>query len=844
LAEPPLLPLAWRLARRELRGGLKGFRVFLACLAIGVFAIAGVGSIAQSMKASLDLNARDLLGGDVEFRVSQRPLPAGALAWFAARGRVSDVHLLRAMLRRPDGTARAVVELKSVDAAYPLSGALALSPPLSPGAALGVDGDRIGIAVDRLLLGRLGASIGDRVELGDAQVEIRATIVKEPDSGADLFQLGPRVLISAEGLRRAGLDRPGTLNAEAVRVVLPAGADPATFIRDAGREFPSAAWTARDLEHASQGAQSFIDRSALFLSLIGLTALLVGGVGVGNAVESHLQGRAGSIATMKCLGAETRLVVAVYLLQILTIASGGIVVGAVAGAAGPWIAEAGFGQSLPFPMVLALFPKPLATACLFGLVTALVFSLLPLLRTRLVSPASLFRGSVTPTGWRLGPGDAVLLGLAITAEIGLTLATASDRRLAMWFLLAVAMAMATLWGLGRAVMFAARRAPPPGRAWLRLPIANLHRPGAPTGAVVLSLGLGLAVLVAVAIVEHSIGEDLGRRLAERAPSLFLIDIQPDQLGDFRKVVAGAPGIGELEIVPSLRTRVVAAAGVPIARARVEDSERALIQSDRGLSYAADLPRGSTLVAGQWWDHDYRGPPLVSLDERLAHGLHLTLGDTLTVDVAGRQITATIANLRHIDWMGFGINYFILFAPGSLEAAPQTALATVRAGTDTDEEALTRQVTDRFPNVSVIRVRDGLATVMRILTGLAAAIRATALVSLATGALVLSGAVASGHQRRLRDAVILKVLGATRAGMLRMMLVEYGLLGLASAGLAAMLGSLASFLLLTRLMDLEWRFDSLRVAAIVIAGTALTIGIAMASTWRTLSARAAVHLRGE
>jgi putative ABC transport system permease protein len=652
------------------------------------------------------------------------------------------------------------------------------------------------------------------------------------------------VLIGAAGLHLAGLDRPGTLSAEALRVRLPERTDPAGFIAAADQAFPGVAWQTRDLAHASQGAQRFIDRSQLFMSLIGLTALLVGGVGVGNAVSSHLQAKAGSIATLKCLGAPTRLVVAVYLLQILAIASGGVGIGLVGGAAAPWLVQAWFGTMLPFPLVRQLFGRPLALAAAFGLLTALAFSLAPLLRTRRISPSTLFRGAVAPDRTGLTWRDAGLVALSGLGLIGLVLATASDRVLALWFLLGAGVTMAVLWGLGAGLVFVARRMPPIRRARLRLAIANLHRPGAPTAAVVLSLGLGLSVLVAVATVERSLDADLGASLAQRAPSLFVIDIQPDQVAEFRRLAEAAPGIGDVRIVPSLRTRIVAVEGVPVAQARIEESEKPLVQSDRGLSYAADLPDGSTVVAGRWWDHDYRGTPLVSLDDRLARGLHLAVGGTLTVDVAGRQIEARVANLRRIDWMGFGINYFILFAPGALEAAPQTALATLRAATPIEEESVTRLVSDRFPNLSVIRVRDSLASVMRILGGLAAAIRGAALVSLASGALVLAGAVTAGQRRRLVDAVILKVLGATRGDLLGLMLIEYGLLGLASAGMAALIGTLAGWLLVTRLMDFDAVFNGAAVAGLVLGGTVLTIGVALAATWRTLSTRVALHLRNE
>jgi putative ABC transport system permease protein len=844
MAEPALLPLAWRLARRELRGGLRGFRIFLICLAIGVGAIAAVGSVASALIGGLHQDARQILGGDVEFRLAQRGLPAETEAWLAGRGTLSEVREMRGMVRRLDGDKRTLIELKSVDGAYPLYGAVETAPAVKLADALATEAGVPGIVVDPAVLERLDLKLGDRLRLGSADFAIRATLTHEPDGGANPFTLGPRVLISAEGLRASGLEQPGTLSSAVYRLRLPPGADAKAVIRAADEAFPDAGWRAHDFTNAAPSVQSFIDRTSMFLALVGLTALLVGGVGVGNATSSYLAGRIPVIATLKCLGASARLIYAVYLLQILVLTALGIAIGLAIGAAAPWLMQAAAGDKLPVALRLGLYVRPLALAAGFGVLAALGFSLWPLARARDVSAGSLFRSVIDGIRRRPRLGDWLAVGLVGALLAGLAVGTADDKRLAAWFLLAVAVALLAFRGAGLGVMAAARRVGRVRWPWLRVAIANLHRPGAPTPSVVLSMGLGLTVLVAVALVEGSLANEVLQRLPAAAPSYFFIDIQPDQVQPFEQLVHSLPGTSDLERVPSLRARITALNGAPADKASVAPDSRWILQSERGLTYTPTLPSGSHLVEGEWWPADYRGPPLISIEADLAHGLHLKLGDTISFNIAGREVTGRIANFRKIDWTTLGINFFNIFSPGALDGAPQTDLATVRADTPEHEAALARAVTDAFPNVSAIRVKDALETVGQVLGDMATAIRAIAAITVLAGIVVLSGAVAAGHRRRVYDAVVLKVLGATRAMIARGFLAEYGILGLITAAIAVLLGTLAAWLVVTQVMKGDWVFATGRVALTAAAGTLVTLLIAFAGTWRALGAKAAPQLRSE
>lgn len=850
------LPLSLRLAWRELRGGTQGFHVFIACLILGIGAIAAIGALSAAIDAGLKADGRALLGGDVEIRLAQRPATAPEIAVMRAAGTLSRSVEMRAMARPATPSAgtstenrrrQTLIELKAVDGRYPLYGAIRLRPAMPIARALAARGGVFGAVVDAGLLTRLGVGIGGRLRIGDADVVVRAVIVAEPDRGAHVFTLGPRVIVARASLAATGLIRPGSLVRYYYRLRLPEGVDPGRWARGLEAAFPEAGWRVRDPGQAAPQLRRFVARLAQFLTLVGLSALLVGGLGVAVATRNHLDSRADTIATLKCLGAPGPLVFRTYLAQILALTAIGTGGGLILGASAPAIMVLLFGDSLPVPARIGIYPGPLALAAGFGLLTVLAFAVWPLARAREVPAARLFRALVAPPRRWPRPLYVVGIGLAVVALAALAVVSAHDRMLALWFVAAAALTLAVFrgaaWALARMAALAGRvRMLRRGHPGLRLALANLHRPGAPTASVVLSLGLGLTVLVAVAQIQGNLLRQIDKTLPRAAPSYFFIDIQTAQAKAFDAMVAGVPGARLLQRVPSLRGRIMRIAGVPVAKAKIAAHVRWAVRGDRGLTYAATPPPGSVVTRGRWWPADYAGPPLISLDQEVAMGMGIGVGDTLTVNVLGRDITARIANLRRIDWSTLGMNFVIVFAPGTLENAPHSAIATARTANPAAEAALLAAVTARFPNVSAIRVKDALDAIARVLGRIGGALRGTAGITVLAGILVLAGAIAAGHRRRVREAVLLKVLGATRAMVLRAYLVEYGLLGIATAALAAGLGSAAAWVVLTRIMGLDWVFLPGEAAATVLGATAITMIFGFVGVWRALGRKAAPVLR--
>lgn len=838
-------PLALRLARREMRGGLKGFRIFLACLLLGVAVIAAVGSVAAAVRGGIAADARKILGGDIELRLLYQPATVEQVAFFRDSGTVSMSREMRAMARPAAGDARALVELKGVDGAYPLYGAVELEPAMTLAEALAERDGRWGAVVDPGLLERLGLAVGDSIRVGEADYQIRARLLREPDRGAGIFILGPRLMVVDDSLQSTELLQPGSLVYHVYRLKTPAETDMAAWRVALKERFPQAVWRIRGLDDAAAGVRRFVDRTAMFLTLVGLAALLVGGVGVGTAVRAYLDSKTATIATLKCLGAQGRLVHRTYLLLILLLASIGIVAGLFVGAAVPPLVSGLLAERMAIEPQAGPFLQPLAIAAAFGLLTALGFSLWPLARAREVRAVQLFRDALQHARSRPGIGDLAAIGVVGLALAGLVMAAASDRALAAGFIAGAIVALLLFRGTAVAIAAIARRLHGLSlrRPGLRLALANLYRPSAPTGSVVMSLGLGLTVLVAIALIQGNLGREIRETMPAAAPSFYFIDIQPDQVAEFDGLVGGFTGVGDLQRVPMLRGRITAMNGTAADKLPYQGDMGWVLQGDRGITWATAVPKGSRVVAGQWWDADYRGSPQVSIDHEVFEAFGLKLGDSITVNVMGREITAAIANTREFDWSSLTINFVMVFSPGILEGAPQTHIATARIAADR-EVALQKAVADRFANVSSIRVKDALETVNRILSAVGDAVRLSAGVTLLAGILVLGGAVIASHHRRVYDAVVLKVLGATRADVARAYLIEFGLLGIATGLLAAGLGTLAGYLFQTLVMEGTWTFLPWTVLLTAAIGTGITLTLGLVGTLWALGQPASPLLRNE
>jgi putative ABC transport system permease protein len=844
----PSLWLALRLAFREMRGGLRGFGVFIGCIALGVAAIVGVASVARGLTDGLAREGRTILGGDIAFETVQRELTSSERQWLEARGALTTAGMMRAMARSASGET-ALVEIKAVDAAYPQQGRLITSPEKPVPALLGEVEGRFGAVTEAALLARLNLKSGDELIIGDAVLTLRAEIVTEPDKLAGGVGFGPRLLISQEALKATGLIQPGTLIRYKNRLTLPPGQDSDaamdTIIADAKAAFPDAAFEIDTRNNASPAFQRNLERFTQFLTLVGFTALVVGGVGVANGAHAFVDRKRVPFATLKSLGATGGFVFMASLFQVMMLSLIGIALGLVIGAVLPFIVIWLVGALIPFPMDPSVYPRELALGVLYGILAALTFSIWPLGRAHDIPVSALFRDLIDGKTRLPRRRYLVLIAIAAIALCLVSVLFAWERRIALIYIGASIGTFVLLRLVAFGLMAIARRLPRPKMTELRLALINTHKPGSLTPSVVMSLGLGVSLLVSLTLIDGNIRTQLTRNLPDQAPSFFFVDIRKDQLPEFTRFMNDRVKDAKLDTVPMMRGRIMMLKGIKAEDYQAAEEARWVLDGDRGITYSPNLPAGSKLTAGEWWSPDHKGSNLVSFDQELAGELGLTIGDKLVVNVLGRNIEVTIANLRTVEWRSLGINFVMVFSPNTFAGAPYTTLATLTFPDKTDaarELSLLRETAAAFPAVTTVRVRDALEAVNTLVGQLATAIRGAATIALIASVLVLSGALAAGHRARVYEAVVLKTLGATRPRLLLAFVLEYGIIGLATAAFGFAAGVLSAYIIITNIMEIEFAMLWPVALLAVVVGLSVTIVLGLLQTWRILGQKPAPYLR--
>jgi putative ABC transport system permease protein len=846
--------LALKFARRELRGGLKGFRVFFLCLLLGAGAISGVETLSSAFLGSLRDQGQTILGGDVSVSTVHKPITASERKFLDGQGRVSESATMRAMayaLNEQGQTGeRQLVELKAVDGRWPLFGSPRVSPELGITDVLACEQDHVcGATAEQAFVDRMRIQRGDLFRIGNATFRLMGVLVTEPDRISTGFSLGPRVLVHTDALPRTGLITPESLVNWTYRVKLSPGQTIAGF-RDAANDVtPDPNWRVRDSSDAAPGIRRFVEQVAMFLTLIGLTALAVGGAGAGQAILAFLDRKRFDIAILKALGGTGEFVFRIFVLQVMGVAAAATLLGAAIGTSVPFLVVWRYGDSLPVPPEFGLYPSAAFLALAFGLLTALAFAIPPLGRSRSIRPASLLRDMVAPSEANNDDPEAaksrrrdwLLAGGAVAAIVALALFTAPRPVFAAQFLGGGIVVIVALRLAAAGLMRGLAAIPRPRSALLRLALANLARPGAATAGTITALGLGLTLLATVTLLGSAVRNGIASELPGRAPSFYFVDIQRDQGAAFDQTIRSFSTQNEYQRTPMIRGRIVGLGGVSAGRARVQEGARWALNGDRGITYAAEQPPGNEVTKGSWWPADYSGPTLISLDESIAIGAELDIGDKMTLNVLGREIEGTIHNLRRVNFQNGRQNFVLILSPGILDKAPHTFLATVRVD-EAQENAMYRAVTDRFPGVSTVRVRDSIAQLEVFIGQISEGISAASLLTILAGLLVLAGAITAGTRSRVYDATILKVQGATRARIAAVHAIEFAVLGLVTGVMALLAGTAGAWAICRFILNITFAFDAPAAAATVAGGAAAVLLFGLFGAVAALGIRPARVLR--
>lgn len=837
------LSLAWRFAKRELRGGLHGFRVFLACLALGVAAIAAVGTVRASIEAGLEEAGSALLGGDAEATFTYRFATEAEKAWLSKVGdAVSETVDFRSMLvvPRDDGAERSLTQVRAVDDLYPLIGSVSLDPNLPLADALDGNGTLPGGVMERVLADRLGLTPGDTFRLGTQDFVFSAFLDRYPDNASGGFGLGPRSIVRTTDLANSGLIVEGTLFDTNYRVDLPDGTDLAALETEAQTTFVSTGMRWRDAREGAGGTATFIDRLGAFLVLVGLSGLAVGGVGVSAAVRSYLAGKTGVIATLKTLGATRRTIFLIYFLQIGVLTLCGVALGLILGAAIPVLLAPLIEAQLPLPAAFQIYPAPLLEAAIYGLLVALIFTLWPLARTDDIKAATLFRDAFA-RGARLPRWPYLIATIFLVADLlGAAVWFSETAFLTLWTAGGIFGALVILVLAAVLIRFIAHRSRKAarGRPALRLALGAIGSRGGEATSVVLSVGLGLSVLAAVGQIDGNLRAAFSDELPDVAPSYFFVDIQPDQIDGFKERLKDDPQVSRVDAAPMLRGIITRINGAPADEAT---NDHWVVQSDRGVTYDAAMPENTTLTAGEWWPEDYSGPPLISFSAEEAIEMGLELGDEMTINILGRDITGTIASFREVTWGDAGIGFVLSLNEAALAGAPHSWISTVYAEEEAEAQIL-RDLATAYPNITAIRIRDAVAQVSSLVEGIAAATRYGALATLLTGFLVLIGATAAGERARTFEAAVLKTLGAQRGRIIGSFALRSIILGLAAGAVALIAGVTGAWAIQTFVMENEYAVIWGNALAIIAGGIIVSLLAGLAFAIRPLAARPAQVLR--
>ena len=840
-----------RVALIDLKLDLRKFAVLLACVALGVATIAAVGSVGAALSEAIGRDSRSFLGGDLEASIGYRQATAAERAAFDRLGRVSEV--VEATSRATAGTASALIGLRAVDAAYPLVGQVQLTPaPGESGSLPALLAARDGIpgaVADPLLYDRLGVKPGDTVRIGNESYRLSGTLVALPDQAARGFVIGATVLVSTASLPATGILQPGALARYRYKIDL-GGGDYDRAAAAIKAQFADAGWQVRSPHEATAGLTRALDIFDRFLILVGLSSLLVGGIGVSNAASAYINDRERSIAILRSLGATSGRVMVHFLVQIMLLGAIGTGIGLVLGAVSTLVLLPILGGYLSIDLPPAAYPLPLLTGAGLGLLIAFVFAYLPLIRAAGLRPAALFRAAGGLAGqplrlrllldWRRG----VPLLLGLLAALGLVLVTTREPMLVLWYGMAALFAFLLLRLASWLLQLVIRRLPV-GRALIgRIALRNIHRPGAPTPTVILSLGLGLTLMLSIALVQSSVRGQLDGQLGASAPSFVLMNVDKTMAPALTDFAKSEPAIASLSFTPFLRGIVSKLNGTKVADLKnVDAAALRKLGGDQSLSWRADLPPGDRVLEGKWWDTGYKGPPLVSLDEDFARPLHFKVGDSMEIAISGRPIEVTVANIRHVEWQNASLSFEILFSPGLIEAAPSTSMGSLKVKPGSEamvQAALVRN----FPTLGFIPVSDVLTQISSVVGALANAVAIVGGVALLSGVFVLAGALAAGRKQREADAIVVKVLGGTRIEIALAYLIEYGLLGLLATLVAAGLGALGGWAVVTRLMQLSFSFDLPLIVEVAAGAMAATILTGLATTWSALTSKPAAFLRAE
>jgi putative ABC transport system permease protein len=818
-----ILKMAWR----DTRASRRRLLLFSLSIVLGIAALVAVGSLRDNLSRAIDDQTKSLLGADLVVDARAEPTPAVQQFIASLGGEQAREESFNSMLVVPAGGGTRLVQVRALAGGFPFYGDFETAP--AGGRAL--LGAGLHAVPEQSLLVQFGLKVGDKVRLGGTDFTVVGGLLKVPGENAVFASFAPRVFIPLAAVEGTGLLRPGSLARHRTYFKFPPGTDVEALVQRHRDRFRTLRLSFDTTEARKRELGQSLGNVNSFLALVGFASLFLGAIGVASAVHAHIRQKIPTVAILRCLGASAPVSFAIYLVQGLGLGVIGTALGAMLGVGVQLALPPLLRDFLPFSLDIAVSWPAVGRGVGAGLVVSVVFALLPLLEVRRVSPLLALRSAFAESGaGGRDPLRAALLGVIVLLVFAFAIWQTERWALGAGLAGALLACFAVLAGMARLIAAVAKklrlRALP--YAW-RQGLANLHRPGNRTLLLLVSLGLGTFLMMALYLTRGTLLGQLRVVGGGDRPNLMLFDIQDDQVAPLAELLrgAGAPVRQQAAIVTM---RIAALKGRPVADLLKEGRWRAgawTLRREYRSTYRGGLADTEKVTAGKFTGRAAPGTARVpvSLEESVARDMQVQVGDELDFDVQGVPVKAVVGSLRHVEWRRMQPNFFIVFPEGVLEDAPKFHVMAVHADSPAASARVQQAVVRDFPNVSAIDLALVIQTIDDVYAKASFVVGFLALFTVLTGVVVLAGAVLIGRHQRVRESVLLRTLGATRRQVNRIMLAEYLVLGTLGAVTGIVLAVAANWALAHFMFELAWVTPS---PAVLLAGWAAVSTVTVAT----------------
>ena len=856
-----------KLVLAECRGSWQRLFFFMICIAIGVGAMMSVKSFSANVADSIDREAKSLIASDIEIRGSW-PLTNEELSAVKqlADGQVliQTVVELKAMAlidtieKQPDSSM--LVELKAVPKHYPYYGNVIVTPEI-PFQELLQDNSAL---VEESFLLKNQLQTGDYFKLGEKRLRINGVIKREPDRGINIFNLGPRVMISLETLDKTELIQQGSRVRYRTQIKIPEGVEIKPLIKKLKNSFDNTGTTIKSYRQVQPVLQESIKRFELFLGSIGVIALLIGGVGIAMIARTFLKLKLTNVAILKCLGGQTTHIFSVYLLQAMLLGLMGSLLGIAGGFCLQWFIPTGISQYFNVSITPQWAWMPALEALSLGIITTFIFSLGPLLEVRRTPPARLLRQQdETDERYDISSESKSLKNklrlklksystcypdrffsvlILVLGLLVITFWQAASLKAGLLFFSGIIGAIAILLSITLGIIKLLKKINRFKKLSIRYSLSNLYRPHSQATSIVTAIGVGVMLILTVQLIQYDLLDFINKSSPDDAPNFFFIDIQPDQAKRFQNIIKEIPAARLTGLIPIIRSKLYAVAGKPIKEMTIDNVRtKRFFNREFVLTYTDTLPEENTVIKGEWWGKSTKNIPGISIEIDAAKTLGVSLGSQLTLKIQSVPITATVTSIRKVNWNNRRTNFYMILSPGSLDSVPYNFVGTVQIPKKNELELQTL-VVESLPNVTAINTRQIITAIQEVLNRISVLVRALSVFTIATGLVILSGAIASTKFRRMKEAAILKTIGATKKTIAAILGYEYMVLGFISGGVGSLLSIVFSYGIDEYLVRLDWKFRPVLIIIAIAVTVFIVWSVGILSSWKILNNKPLQTLR--